>query len=140
MNLRLTPLTFAFSLAFAGTACVTVAKHPCTQGGQPAHDDGKIGKGTKQCIQQKDSAGHFINHGKYTEWYPNGQRAIEGEYLSGQKNGKWTEWDEKGRKLADHWYDNGTEVQGREVQPYNGLVKPPRALNAPATTLPTGTR
>jgi hypothetical protein len=129
-------------LMFCAFGCVSVVKHPCLDGGQPAHDDGKPGKGTKQCIQQKDSTGHFVNHGKYIEWYPNGKRSLEGEFVSGVKEGKWTEWDEQGRKIGDKWYEKGEVVPGREAQPYNGIGKAPRATPTPtsAAELNTSTR
>ena len=111
--------------------CATRALRPCTSGGQAPHEDGKPGKGNKQCEQFKDSTGKFVNHGRYEEWYPNGQRSIEGEYLSGSKHGKWTEWDELGRKTSEKWFENGEEIQGRETQPYNGLTPQPRKAPSP---------
>ena len=105
--------------------CVTRAAHPCTKGSQPARDDGKVGKGTKQCLQAKDTTGAYVNHGKYLEWHPNGVLALEGEYVGGFKTGKWTEWDDKGRKLSEKWYETGNLVPGREEHPYNGLGPPP---------------
>jgi hypothetical protein len=117
-------LTIALLL---GVACATVASHPCTKGGQPAFDDGKVGKGTKQCVQVKDSSGAYINQGKYVEWHPNGVRAIEGEYAGGFKTGKWIEWDDQGRKLKEKWFEGGNEVPGREEKPYNGLGPQPRS-------------
>jgi hypothetical protein len=104
---------------------VTTASHPCTRGSQPAHADGKAGKGTKQCQQIRDASGNYVNQGKYIEWHPNGVRALEGEYTAGYKTGKWIEWDDQGRKLSEKWFENGTEVPGREQQPYNGLGLPP---------------
>jgi hypothetical protein len=119
------------ALVLPSLGCVTVAAHPCTKGGQPAHDDGKIGKGTKQCLQVRDTSGSYVNQGKYTEWHPNGQRALEGEYAAGLKTGKWTEWDDQGRKLSEKWYEGGQLIPGREEQPYNGLGPPPRPVVKP---------
>jgi hypothetical protein len=110
----------------AGFGCVTAAPHPCTKGGQPAHEDGKVGKGNKQCEQARDASGQYLNHGHYIEWYPSGKRAIEGEYASGLKTGKWSEWDESGKLISEKWFDSGTETQGREAHPYNGLKPQPR--------------
>lgn len=117
-------VTILFPLA---SGCVTLASHPCTQGGQPAFDDGKVGKGTKQCIQVKDTNGNYINQGKYIEWHKNGVRAIEGEYVGGFKTGKWIEWDNQGRKLKEKWFESGNEVPGREEKPYNGMGPQPRS-------------
>jgi hypothetical protein len=113
------------SAAFAVASCSTVAKHPCTQGGQSARDDGKVGKGNKQCEQVKTHDGKFINHGKYIEWFPSGKRQLQGEYKAGVKVGKWSEWDEQGRLLNEKWYENGVEVKGREKEPQNGLKATP---------------
>ena len=109
-------------LAFASKS-----PRPCTEGGQPPRDDGKVGKGNKQCEQIKDSSGKFLNHGRYIEWFPSGKRALEGEYTAGAKTGKWMEWDESGKLLYEKWFENGTEVPGREEKPYNGLTPQPRA-------------
>lgn len=124
-------LLLPIAVGATGPGCSSVAKRPCTQGGQPAHGDGKPGKGNKQCEQAKDAAGNFVNHGRYIEWYPSGKRAMEGEYLSGSKHGKWTEWDEQARKVSEKWYENGVEVEGREAQPYNGLSPQPRPSAKP---------
>lgn len=125
-------------LTWPYTGCVTIAQHPCTKGGQPAHDDGKVGKGTKQCLQVRDGNGGYVNQGAYTEWHANGQRAFDGEYLNGFKNGKWREWDDKGVLLSEKWYESGQPVPGREEHPYNGLGPPPRpAPRATPSPLPT---
>lgn len=123
--LVLLSVAIASGFLAAQTACVTVAQHPCTKGGQPARADGKIGKGTKQCLQVRDTSGNFVNQGRYVEWHTNGVRAIEGEYAGGFKTGKWIEWDEQGRKLTEKWFEGGNEVPGREEKPYNGLGPPP---------------
>lgn len=124
-------LVASAALAVSQSGCVTVAAHPCIKGGQPAFDNGKVGKGTKQCLQAKDANGTYVNQGKYIEWHPNGVRAIEGEYLGGFKTGKWIEWDEQGRKLKEKWFEGGNEVPGREEKPYNGLGPPPRSTLKP---------
>ncbi len=109
--------------------CVSVSPHPCVKGGQPARDDGKVGKGTKQCIQVRDRTGRLINSGKYIEWHPNGIHAIEGEYEYGAKTGKWIEWDDKGKKTTEKWYEKGVETANREGKPLATAV--PAPLKAP---------
>jgi hypothetical protein len=134
LQFRRLAIALAASIACAATqsACVTVAAHPCTKGSQAARADGKVGKGTKQCVQVKDASGAYVNHGKYVEWHPNGVRALEGEYVGGFKNGKWLEWDETGRKLAEKWFEAGNEVPGREEKPYNGIGPPPLPTPRPS--------
>ncbi len=96
------------------SGCASVANRPCTDGGQPAHDDGKKGLGTRQCEQYRDPQGRYLNHGRYLEWYPSSKLYLEGEYSAGQKAGKWIEYSEDGRKLSEKWYENGVLTPGRE--------------------------
>ncbi|MGK5084378.1 hypothetical protein WDW37_13870 [Bdellovibrionota bacterium FG-1] len=119
MNKLLARLLLLTGLVLLG--CTTVVIHPCTQGGQPAHEDGKPRKGNKECEQVRDAAGVFVNHGRFKEWFPGGARMLEGEYTAGAKSGKWTEWDEQGLKISEKWFEHGVEVPGREVKPDNGL-------------------
>jgi hypothetical protein len=137
MRLRLGLFLLTLPVISGCTALMTRAQKPCTgtAAGQPAHDDGKVGKGNKQCEQIRDSAGGYVNHGHYIEWYVSGKRMLEGDYASGSKSGKWSEWDEQGKLIAEKWYENGSEVPGRENQPYNGLKSQPKI--APAATQST---
>ena len=76
-----------------------------------------------------------IPHGKYTVWYMNWQKAVEGQYRdgkregdwiffydtgrkreegtyrSGRKQGKWTYWAEDGGKQAEKEYEDGKVVK-----------------------------
>tara|TARA_B100000959_G_C14876565_1_gene580677 strand:- start:75 stop:248 length:174 start_codon:yes stop_codon:yes gene_type:complete len=40
-------------------------------------------------------------HGKDIEWYENGQKKREGEFLKGKRHGKLTIWHENGQKASD---------------------------------------
>ncbi|HZZ26383.1 MAG TPA: toxin-antitoxin system YwqK family antitoxin [Pirellulales bacterium] len=42
----------------------------------------------------------FIDDGLYTEYYPNGQKLLEGNYIDGKKDGAW-----------HMWWDNGQEAK-----------------------------
>ena len=67
-----------------------------------------------------------LHDGPYTEWYPNGQKVLEGAYKDGEKEGVWREWYENGKKKSHGiykkglrqgdwfwWHDNGQlEVEG----------------------------
>lgn len=44
---------------------------------------------------------------KETNYYPNGEVQIEGEYKDGQKHGKWIHWYENGEKWLEENYQNG---------------------------------
>lgn len=85
-----------------------------------------LGKGNKKCEQQKDANGKYMNHGKFTEFHPNGQRAIEGEYSWGQRNGKWLEWNENGKLTRERWFEKGQETSTRDKD-----AKPANAAPAP---------
>jgi hypothetical protein len=92
-------------------ACSSVAYRPCTQAGQPPRESPSSKfRGTKRCYQIKDSAGNFVNDGKYFEWHLNEKIAIEGEYEKGKKSGRWIEYDENGNKISDQYFINGKEV------------------------------
>ncbi len=45
--------------------------------------------------------------GKWTEWYPNGQKFLEGEYRDGVKVDAWTFWHENGQQAKKGSYSNG---------------------------------
>lgn len=42
-------------------------------------------------------------HGRYSRWWPNGQRREEGAYCRGRRHGPWTVWDERGQRLGIEW-------------------------------------
>ena len=52
------------------------------------------------------------------EYWPNGQKKLEGHFKDGNPDGLWTMWDETGRKVNDrHWKDgkkDGLETQWHE--------------------------
>ncbi len=90
-----------------------VVTKPCTTGGDPSSKD-PIG-GTKKCTQRKDASGHWVNEGPYTEWFPNGNRALQGEFHWGKKQGKWLEWNPEGKLLSEKFYEDGVEVPRRDA-------------------------
>ena len=48
-----------------------------------------------------------IADGKFTEWYENGQKKLEGHYETNRAEGKWTEWEENGQIIEEQYYKNG---------------------------------
>jgi len=50
-----------------------------------------------------------VENGKWTEWYDDGQKKEEGEYLNGKENGKWTYWYDNGQKRKETEYINGKQ-------------------------------
>ena len=49
--------------------------------------------------------------GKWTTWWDNGERKIEGTYLKGVKNGFWHEWSEDGTMISELIYKEGRVIQ-----------------------------
>ena len=45
--------------------------------------------------------------GKWTRWYPNGNKAEQGTYMNGKKNGSWNGWFKTNKKNYNSNYDNG---------------------------------
>lgn len=99
-------------LITAAAGCATGSSHPCLEAGDPPRDTETPFRGDRQCVQRKDPSGNYVNDGRYREWHPNGQLALEGMYRMGRKQGKWTLWDSQGRKIAEKYYEDGVEVSG----------------------------
>jgi hypothetical protein len=45
--------------------------------------------------------------GKFTWWYANGQKQLQGEYIAGKQNGKFTWWHASGQKQLEGGYVAG---------------------------------
>ena len=61
--------------------------------------DGKL-RIERQVAKYSDN--HYVADGFYREYYPNGQKFVDGQYKAGRPDGQWT-----------YWYDNGT--QNRQI-------------------------
>jgi antitoxin component YwqK of YwqJK toxin-antitoxin module len=48
-----------------------------------------------------------INHGKYTEFYSNGKKFAEGNYVNGVHDGEWSFWHENGELAKTVTFKNG---------------------------------
>jgi hypothetical protein len=138
MGMRRYPVA-ALLAALAFPSCQTAAKRPCSEAYHPgqgprgaaatvdgALDRATLGKGNKKCEQQRDGTGKYWNHGTFTEFHPNGLRAIEGEYAWGTRTGKWREWNENGKLLRERWFEKGVETTTRdkEARPANAVPAP----------------
>jgi antitoxin component YwqK of YwqJK toxin-antitoxin module len=53
------------------------------------------------------SDGSEINDGPHTEFYPNGNKLVEGQYLDGKSEGKWNFWGTNGKVIKTETYRNG---------------------------------
>ena len=62
-------------------------------------------------------------HGKWAEWYRDGQTEIEGSYQEDKKHGKWTRWRSNGQKVKEENYQDGV-LHGKWVEWYeNGQIE-----------------
>jgi hypothetical protein len=141
MNRRigLSPFIAVTAVSLLGlAACQTAAKRPCSEAYAPGQgprgqsptvdgelDKATLGKGNKKCEQQRDATGKFMNHGTFTEFHSNGQRAIEGEYYWGVRTGKWREWDERGKLTRERWFEKGVETTTRDKDQRPAGAPPP---------------
>ncbi len=51
----------------------------------------------------------WIRHGKFCEFYANGQVASEGEYEDGLEQGLWRDYHENGQVAAEGYFVDGAE-------------------------------
>ena len=72
--------------------------------------------GNPYLVRSYDSNGRPT--GRFTEWYEDGTKCEEGEYLDSQKTGLWTEWYKNGNKSSEgkyiEWYENGDKKSGED--------------------------
>ena len=52
-------------------------------------------------------------HGKWTEWYENGQKKIESDHLADKMHGKVTIWYGNGQKMAEIEYRDNKRIRGK---------------------------
>lgn len=76
---------------------------------------------------QRESEGNYVEgkrHGSFVWWYSNGQQKTVGEYQKDQEEGNWIWWHENGMKEASGTYIAGKKVQKWSVWSSDGkLVK-----------------
>ncbi len=63
----------------------------------PAKEEYEPGKMRVERTVRKMSDDQIVNHGKFTEYYRNGQKFAEGAYDSGVHEGPWSFWHENGQ-------------------------------------------
>ena len=70
----------------------------------------KLDKNTgKKLLEGKYRDG--LKHGKWNEWYKNGNKGIEGSFYQGIKNNNWTWWNEGGNIDSLVTFKNGLPVK-----------------------------
>ncbi|MFN0064140.1 MAG: toxin-antitoxin system YwqK family antitoxin [Myxococcaceae bacterium] len=103
-------------------------------------------RGLVQWCQMLDPSGKWIRHGILREWYPNGQRRSESDYVRGRTTGWVTRWFPNGLKAEEtryrygvpdgkstQWAEDGHRIR-REVYERGKLVSVERGT---ARLLPT---
>lgn len=68
------------------------------------YEDGKT-RVERQVIQLSDN--QIVNHGKFTEYYRNGEKFSEGNYENGVLVGEWSYWHENGQLAKKVSFKNG---------------------------------
>ena len=68
------------------------------------------------------SDNHFVADGFYREFYPNGEKFVEGQYKNGRQDGNWTYWHDNGKVQRKVNYNNGQPDGSWEVLNAEGAV------------------
>lgn len=82
----------------------------CSRSASPCPDGARLhGRappdGTLQWCAKPDGP----KHGRWAEWYPNGQLKTEGSYVDGKMEGRWVSYFETGVKQLEGEYRGGTK-------------------------------
>ncbi|WP_158617644.1 toxin-antitoxin system YwqK family antitoxin [Corallococcus sp. CA049B] len=85
------------------------------------------GKTTKSesiyCVKTTSTVIKPVLQGPYVDFWPNGQKQSEGQYLEGFRSGHWTYWDANGVKTGETDFAAG-DYHGTRVQFFaNGKPK-----------------
>jgi antitoxin component YwqK of YwqJK toxin-antitoxin module len=84
------------------------------------YPDGKTIRYERQVARYSDD--HFEADGFYREFYPNGQKFVEGQYKNGRQEGTWTYYYNNGQLQRTVTYSNGQPNGSWEVHNVEGAV------------------
>jgi antitoxin component YwqK of YwqJK toxin-antitoxin module len=73
---------------------------------------------------------HYVADGFYREFYPNGQKFVEGQYSSGKQEGTWTYYHDNGKEQRTVTYKNGQPDGSWEVLNAEGAIVAKRSFKA----------
>jgi antitoxin component YwqK of YwqJK toxin-antitoxin module len=76
----------------------------------------------------KFSDNHFEADGVYREFYPNGNKFVEGQYRRGRQEGEWTFWFDNGQLNRKATYSNGQPDGSWEVFRADGTLAAKRSF------------
>jgi antitoxin component YwqK of YwqJK toxin-antitoxin module len=71
----------------------------------------------------KLSDDQIINDGRYTEYYPNGKKFAEGNYIMGVHDGEWSFWHDNGQAAKTVTFKNGRADGEWEVHRPDGTLQ-----------------
>ena len=83
------------------------------------YPNGKI-RYERQIAHYSDN--HFVADGFYREFYPNGEKFVEGQYKDGRQDGEWTYYHDNGKVQRTVNYTNGQPDGSWEVFNADGTV------------------
>ena len=81
----------------------------------PLKEEYEPGKVRLERMVRKMSDDTIVNHGKYTEYYKNGNKFAEGAYDNGVHEGSWSFWHENGKLSKTVNFKNGQPDGAWEV-------------------------
>jgi antitoxin component YwqK of YwqJK toxin-antitoxin module len=87
---------------------------------------------------QKELEGHYerdVPVGKFTWWYPTGQKQREGEYAAGRQSGRWRSWHLNGLKQTEAEYGDGELIAPWTGWHSDGRIATSSSLAAPTQTV-----
>ena len=87
--------------------------------------DGKL-RIERQIAKYSDN--HFVADGFYREYYPNGQKFVDGQYKSGHQEGEWTYWHDNGTVNRKVTYKDGQPDGTWEVHRADGSLAASRSF------------
>ncbi len=99
----------------------TVVGHAKTQ---EKYADGSV-RVEREVVKMSDD--QFINDGHYIEYYPNGKKFAEGDYVSGVHNGPWSFWHDNGQLAKTVNFTNGRADGAWEVHRADGTLESRKA-------------
>jgi antitoxin component YwqK of YwqJK toxin-antitoxin module len=76
----------------------------------------------------KYSDNHYVADGFYREYYPNGQKFVEGQYKAGHQDGDWTYWHENGTVNRKLTYKDGQPDGSWDVHRADGSLMATRSF------------
>lgn len=89
------------------------------------YGDGKL-RVERQIARYSDD--HFEADGFYREYYPNGQKFVEGQFRNGRQHGEWTFWFDNGQQNRKATYDSGQPDGAWEVHRADGTLAAKRGF------------